>query len=123
MSRQLADDGEQLGFQDELALFVLLGRLVGLVVLPADCLAAASTHDVPHDVAPRCHVTFVGLGTADVDNDVEEIGLTMLAAKVLETTRTCQLPAFASNGVTRMGSLAFGDSGESVVFGLDWASG
>lgn len=94
LPRQLADDGEQLSLKNKLALLVLFGGLVGLVVLPADSLAAPSAHNVPHDVAPRGHVPFGGLGKADVHDDVEEVGLTMLAAEVLCAHKEMgQLPA------------------------------
>lgn len=79
----LADDVEQLGLENELALLVLLGRLVGLVVLPADDLVADAAGDVADDVAAGGHVTLARLGALDVDDGVEEVGLAVLAAEVL----------------------------------------
>lgn len=86
----LADVAEQLGLEDELALLVLLARLVGLVVLPSDRLLALLARDVAHDVAPRRHAALRRLARVDVDDRVEQVGLAMLTAEVLfsvEATR------------------------------------
>lgn len=80
---RLADDAQQLRLKDELALLVLLAGLVRLIVLPTDACVAAAAVDVPHDVPARGHITLVGFGVVDVDDVVEEVGLTMLAAEVL----------------------------------------
>lgn len=57
---QLIHRTEQLGLEYELALLVLLARLVRLVVLPPDRLLALPARDVPHDVPARRHVAFRG---------------------------------------------------------------
>ena len=75
---------EQLRLEDELALLVLLARLVRLVVFPADRLLALPAVDVTHDVAARRHVAFAGIGLGDVDDAVEEVCFSMLAAEVLD---------------------------------------
>lgn len=79
----LADDVKQFSLEDELALLVLFRCLVGLVILPADNLVADAAADVAHDVAARGHVALARLGTFDVDDGVEQVCLTMLAAEVL----------------------------------------
>lgn len=79
----LGDVAEQLRLEDELALLVLLGALVGLVVLPADRLLALAADDVADDVTTGRHVALVGFAGVHVDHGVEEKGLTMLAAEVL----------------------------------------
>jgi hypothetical protein len=79
----LADGAEQLGLQDELALLVLLASLVGLVVLPADCLLALTAVDVAYYVTTGSHVALVRVGLGDVDDAVEQVRLAVLAAEVL----------------------------------------
>lgn len=74
---------EKLGLEDELALLVPLGGLERLVVLPPHRLLAATARNVAHDVAARRHATLVGLARLDVDNRVEEVGFSVLAAEVL----------------------------------------
>jgi hypothetical protein len=85
---KLADVAEQLGLEDELALLVLLGILVGLVVLPADRVLALPAGDVAHNVPARCHVALARLARLDVDDRVEEVGFAMLATEVLLGTKT-----------------------------------
>lgn len=82
-SGHLGDDAQQLRLEDELALLVFLARLVRLVVLPPDTSIAAAAVDVPHDMPAGGHITFVRFGAVDVDDVVEEVGLTVLAAEVL----------------------------------------
>ena len=77
------DVAEQLGFEDELALLVLFGGLVGFVILPAHGFLALAAGNVTHDVSACGHVTFAGLAWEDVHDIVEEKGLAMLTAKVL----------------------------------------
>lgn len=74
---------EQLQLEDELALLVLLARLVRLVVLPADGALASSAQDVAHDVPARRHVALRWLGESEIGDLVEEIRLTVLASEVL----------------------------------------
>lgn len=74
---------EQLGLQNELALLVLLRRLVRLVVLPADNLAAAATGDVAHHVPARRHIALGRSARFDIDHRVEQVRFAMLAPKVL----------------------------------------
>lgn len=74
---------QQLGLEYELALLVLLARLVRLVVLPPHRLLALPAHDVPDDVPARRHVAFCGVGLRDVHDGVEEVGFAVLAAEVL----------------------------------------
>lgn len=80
-----ADGAQEFSLEDELALLVLLAALVGLVVLPADRLLALAARDVAHDVAARGHVALAGLARLDVDDGVEEEGLAVLAAEVLQS--------------------------------------
>jgi hypothetical protein len=82
-SQLLVDHTQELRLKDELALLVLLARLVRLVVLPADRLVALLARYVAHDVAPRRHVALAGLPLLDVDDAVEEVRFAMLAAEVL----------------------------------------
>ncbi len=79
----LANHAEQFGLENELALLVFLRCFVGLVVLPADGVAAAAAANVSHDVAAGRHVTLRRFARLDVDHGVEEIGLAMLSSKVL----------------------------------------
>jgi hypothetical protein len=79
----LGDGAEQLRLQDELSFLVLLARLVGLVVLPADRLLALAALDVAHYVTARGHVALVRVGLGDVDDAVEQVRLAVLAAEVL----------------------------------------
>lgn len=62
------DVTQELGLEDELALLVLLGSLVGLVVLPAHRLLALAAGDVADDVAAGGHVALRGLASVDVDD-------------------------------------------------------
>ena len=80
---------EQLCLQDEFALLVLLAGLVRFVVLPAHRFLALSAVNIAYDVATGGHVALVGLGLGDVDNAVEEVGLSMLAAEVLGDVSWC----------------------------------
>lgn len=84
-SRQvnLVNIGKQLSLQNELALLVLLARLVGFIVLPPHHLLALAAVDVPNDVAARRHITLAGVARLDVDDRVEEVGFAVLAPKVL----------------------------------------
>lgn len=81
--RGLLDLTQQLSLQDELALLILLRRLVRAVVLPPDGSLTLPAADIAHDVATRRHVALVGLAQLDVDDDVEEVGFAVLAAEVL----------------------------------------
>lgn len=80
----LRDRAEELSLKNVLALLVLLRGLVRLVVLPADGLLALPARDVAHDVPAGRHVALAGLALGDVDNRVEEVGLAVLAAEVLD---------------------------------------
>lgn len=82
-TRRSVHVAEELVLEDVLALLVLLALLIGLVVLPADRLVALLAGDVAHDVAARRHVALRGLAGFDVDHDVKEVRLAVLAAKVL----------------------------------------
>lgn len=79
---------EQLRLENKLALLVFFRRLVGLVVFPADNLVTNATADVAHDVAAGGHVALARVGTLDVDDGVEEVCLTVLAAEVLNFVKT-----------------------------------
>lgn len=83
----LADITQQLGLEDELALLVLLARLVGAVVLPAHRLLALLARDVPHDMPASRHAALRRLARVHVDDRVEEVGLAVLAAEVLAVGR------------------------------------
>lgn len=79
---------QELGLEDELALLVLFGRLVGLVVFPADRLLAMPAIDVAHNVAPSGHVALGGFALGDIDDLVEEVGFAVLTAEVLQMIRS-----------------------------------
>lgn len=81
--RTLVDISKQLGLQNELALLVLLARLVGFIVLPPHHLLALAAVYVPDDVATRGHVALAGVARLDVDDRVEEVGFSVLASEVL----------------------------------------
>lgn len=74
---------QQLRLEDELALFVLLRRLVRAVVLPANNLVALPAGNVAHNVSAGRHAAVAGLAEVDVDDLAEQKGLAMLAAEVL----------------------------------------
>lgn len=74
---------QQLSLEDVLPLLVLLASLEGLVVLPADGLAALAARDVADDVAAGGHVALRRLALGDVDDGVEEVRLAVLATEVL----------------------------------------
>lgn len=74
---------QQLGFQDILALLVLLRVLVRLVVFPADGFFALPAVDVTYHVLAGRHLALHGFGLRDVDDGVEEVGFSVLAAEVL----------------------------------------
>lgn len=84
---RLAHNAQQFLLQDELALLVFLAALVGLVVLPTHSLLALAAGDVADDVATGGHTALDGIGLGDVHDGVEEVGLAMLAAEVLESSR------------------------------------
>lgn len=74
---------KKLRFEDELALFILLARFVGFVVLPADRLFALSTVYIADDVASGSHVALVRFRLGDVDDLIEEVCLAVLPTEVL----------------------------------------
>lgn len=75
-------DLQQLGFQDELSFLVFFARLVSFVIFPSYSLITLSAHDIPHDVATGCHVSFHGGSGGNVYDGGEEEGFAVLAAKV-----------------------------------------
>lgn len=81
-SDHLVDVAEELSLEDELALLVLLARLVRLVILPANSLLALFAGDVTDYVSACRHAALRGLAGLNVDYAVEEVGLTMLTAEV-----------------------------------------
>lgn len=50
------DRAQQLRLQDVFPLLILLRRLIRLIILPAHCLLALSTHDIPHHMPASRHV-------------------------------------------------------------------
>ncbi|KAJ3579252.1 hypothetical protein NPX13_g1310 [Xylaria arbuscula] len=74
---------DPLELEDKFPLLVFLVVLERLVVLPADRLLALAAGDVAHNVTPRGHATLRGLTGFDIDDRVEQVSLTMLAAEVL----------------------------------------
>lgn len=74
---------QQLDLEDEFALLVLLRRLVGFIVLPANNILTVTAADVADNVAAGRHVTLDWLALGDVDDGVEEVGFAVLAAEVL----------------------------------------
>lgn len=89
-TRHSSDLAQQLHLQDEFALLVFLAVLIRLVVLPSHHLFTLPTTDVAHDVLARGHVTFHLLACDDVDNAIEEVGLAMLTAEILQVARADQ---------------------------------
>ena len=79
--------------KDILPLLVLLRALVRLVVLPPHRLLALSTKDVADNVSARRHVALVRLASFDVDDVVEEVGFSVLAAEVLVEGKLWRLDA------------------------------
>ena len=75
---------EQLRFQDEFPLLVLLRLFIRLVVLPAHCVLALPTFDIPYHVPPCRHIPLCGLFLDHVDDGVEKIGFAVLPAEMLE---------------------------------------
>lgn len=75
---------QQLRLQDVFPLLILLGCLERLVVFPAHRLLALPTCDVPHHVPPGRHIPLHGFGLGDVYDGVEEVGLAVLAAEILQ---------------------------------------
>jgi hypothetical protein len=74
---------QQLCFENKLALFVLLARLKGLIILPSHCLFALFAKDVADDMSTGCHVSLARFPLGDVYDAIEEVGFAMLAAEVL----------------------------------------
>jgi hypothetical protein len=79
----LCDVAEKLGLENKFALLILFRRLVCLVVFPSNDLGALAAGDVSNDVATGGHVALARIAGVDIDDIVEEICLTVLAAKVL----------------------------------------
>lgn len=80
-------DTEQLGFQNELALLILLARLKGLVILPADRLFALFAEYIPHHMPTCRHIAFPGLARRYIHDTVEEVRFAMLATEILRTNQ------------------------------------
>lgn len=76
------DSAQQLAFEDELALFVLLASLIRLVVFPADGLVTLFAGDVSDNMSSGCHVSLHSLSLLDIYNVREEEGFAMLATEV-----------------------------------------
>jgi len=85
---------KELSLKDELALLIPLGRLVRLVVLPADNLATDAARDVAHNMAARRHGSLGRFARLDVDYRVEEVRFAMLTAEVLFDSRGARDPNF-----------------------------
>jgi len=81
-SRSSRHRAEQLGLEDIFALLVLFRRFVSFVVLPAHRVVALPTLDVAYDMTAGCHVPLAGIALDDIDDGVEEVGLSMLASEV-----------------------------------------
>ena len=79
----LVDLDQELGLQDELALFILLGRFICLLVFPTDNGLALLAGDVSDHVSASRHVPICLVSGFDVDYILEEEGFTMLTAEVL----------------------------------------
>lgn len=73
---------QQLGLEDELALLILLTRLIGLVVFPTHDLIALSADDVTDDMSARGHVALHRVARVNVDHAGEEEGFAVLTAEV-----------------------------------------
>ena len=76
------DRAQQLAFEDELALFVLLASLIRLIVFPADGLVTLFANDVSDNMSSGCHVSLHSLGLLDIYDVREEEGFAMLATEV-----------------------------------------
>lgn len=75
---------QQLSFQNILALLVFLRVLVGLVVLPAHRLLTLPTVDIADHMQACRHFALHSLGLGDVNDSIEQIGFSMLAAETLK---------------------------------------
>jgi hypothetical protein len=82
----LGDIAQKLSFQNELALFVLLGALISLVVFPAHCFLALPTRDITHNMFACCHGSLIWLSSDEVHDAVEEVGFAVLAAEILQVS-------------------------------------
>ena len=79
----LVDLDEQLCLQDELALLVLLSRLICLIVFPTNGVLTLSAEDVSDNVPAGGHAALVRVPQDNVDDVFEEEGLAMLTAEIL----------------------------------------
>ena len=80
---RLCDWAEELCFEDKFPFLILLGLLKRLIVRPSNELVALPTPDIPHDMLAGCHISLFRLARYVVNDGVEEICLSMLAAKAL----------------------------------------
>ena len=95
LKANLCNLAQQLGFQDVFALLVLLTTLESLVILPSNGLVALLTRNISHDMTSSGHVSLGGLTLNHVDNGIEEVGFTVLAAEVLPKSQSVKIAALA----------------------------
>lgn len=79
---QSSNVAQQLSFEDEFALLVLLCIFIRLVIFPANRLLALPACDVTDNVPPRGHVSLARLASFNVDDAVKEVGFAVLTSKV-----------------------------------------
>ena len=97
LKANLCNLAQQLSFQDVFALLVLLTALECLVILPSNCLVALLTRNVSYDMASCGHVPLGGLTLNHVDNGIEEVGLAVLAAEVLQKIAVSTIAGLAGS--------------------------
>jgi len=82
----LGHRAQKLCLEDKLANLVLLRCLVCFVVLPSNHLFALLAADITDDVFASRHVPVTRFACGDIDYRVEEEGLAMLTAEVLQAS-------------------------------------
>ena len=74
---------QQLFFEDELALLVLLRALIRLVVLPSHGLFALPAADIPYHMSTGRHIALSWFACRDIDYVFEQVSFTVLPAEIL----------------------------------------
>lgn len=96
---------QQFRLQNILPFLVFLTRLKGFVVFPSYRFIALPTCYVPHDVSPGGHIPLRSFACGDVDDGAEQVGLAVLAPKILRQAVSC------APGVKRTQGRAFEGGG------------
>ena len=87
----LGDIAQKLGLQYKLALLILFTALKRFIILPPHRLVALPARDVPYNVPTGGHVAFGGFASGYIDNVVEEVGLAVLAAEILQFAQSAMV--------------------------------